>query len=211
MTTRSFRRNDAASQVSLTASMAEDRLPSGAVASLADVHRIEIVGGAAARGMLLTSLDFSGVPSVLLGRSLDARRVASVCPAPREEELFTDPDVRRQSIGHRASFGAGWDTVTRQPGITAWRLKQSEGELLFSLARAMPMDVLLSLLPIEAGGTITLRINGIAVAVKPLITAGGGYRWVVPANLWRAGLNEVFVVSQPGIRVSEIELVRESP
>jgi hypothetical protein len=205
--TRAFRRDDPAHREAWAASAVSDHLAAGALESFASVQRIEIAGGAAARGTLLTSLDLSGVPSVLLGRSLDARRPATICPAPRGA-LFADPAIRRESIGgRRSSFGDGWDPAERRQGVTTRRLARPEGEVLVSLARAMPIDVVLSVIPDGTGGTITLRINGTAIDTTPLRTDAALYRWTVPASLWKAGVNQVVVLSQPGIRISEIELL----
>jgi hypothetical protein len=204
MEARSFIRGERPEIDALAAWAARDRLARTALGSLDNVYRIAISGGAPASGVLLTSLDFSGIPAVVLARASDSQRTVSICPAPRGDGYFSEPTVRHEPIGgRRSTFGYGWGPFERQ-GV---RLEQPEGELLISLAGPRAIDVVLSVTPGESGGTISLVVNGVAIDTKPLAAGPGTYRWTTTEAVWKAGVNQAVVESQPGLRVQSIELV----
>jgi hypothetical protein len=177
------------------------------VRSATSIRRVDISGGGGAPS--LTSLDFSGIPAVVLARSLVDDPSAEICPAPRGNGLFDDPEIDREVVsGRRSTFGDGWGPMERVGGASSRVLQQSEGELLIGLARALPLEIVVRASSEDGRGSIALRINGVGLAVRPLLEPLNEYRWITDARIWRAGVNQVFVVSQPGIRIGEIAVVR---
>jgi hypothetical protein len=180
-----------------------------AVRSATSIRRVDISGGGGASS--LTSLDFSGIPKVVIARSLVDDPSTEICPAPRGNGLFDDLEVRREVVsGRRSSFGDGWGPMERVEGGSSRVLQRSEGELLIGLARTLPLEVVVRASH-DRHGIIALRINGVMLAMRPLVEPPNEYRWVTPASIWRTGVNQVFVVSQPGIRIGEIAVVQIRP
>src|SRR6185295_2398924 len=75
----------------LAASLKEDAVDPAAFARVSWVHRIAISGGASPGTSMLTSLDFSGIPSATRARATGATRPATICGAPRGRSLFDAP------------------------------------------------------------------------------------------------------------------------
>jgi hypothetical protein len=55
---------------------------------------------------------------------------------------------------------------------------------------------------------VTLRVNGTTVAPDSDQPEPNRYHWRTGADIWKEGLNQVFVVGRPGLRVTDIEFVR---
>jgi hypothetical protein len=201
---RSFDRHDVSGNEALAAAAAADRLPVSRLGSFERVTRIAVSGGVPARGELLTSLDFSGIPALVVARASDAVAKSSICPAPRGDGYFSEQHVQHETVGgRRSTFGYGWGPVDRE-GV---RLEQREGELLISLARPRAIDVVLTIVSDGAGATIGLAVNGSAIETRSLAGDQGTYRWTIPAAAWKTGVNRAVVAAPPGLRVRAIDLV----
>jgi hypothetical protein len=153
----------------------------------------------------LVSLDFSGLPAALAGR---ATGDVLACAAPRGSGLFADPSVRSEVVsGRRSTFGAGWGPLERIGGTLSHELRATEGELLLASARSLAVRVAVTLTAADRDGTIALVANGTALESHGLARrTDATIAWTVPASLWRAGMNQLFVTSHPGVRVKGVEI-----
>lgn len=54
------------------------------------------------------------------------------------------------------------------------------------------------------GVTVTLRVNGIAVGTRPMVSASRRYTWKVPAGVWLDGTNELWWHVSRGVRPADV-------
>lgn len=206
---RSFRSIDRGVEPALGQALEADGLTAAALGGWSAVHRIQISGGATASASSLTSLDFAGLPARVLARAAADDPIAAVCPAPRGEGLFSNPDVRQESLRPTpSSFGDGWIGPGRASS-REWRLSGTEGELLIALAQPVTMTITVTLTPpSDTGAAVALRVNGTTLPAQPLRTNTGTYEWAVAAAVARAGVNQIFVIGQPGTMLTDMRFVR---
>ena len=99
------------------------------------------------------------------------------------------------------TFGWGWHDPERDGrGVFRWS-DGAETELLVQLTRTgqvrVEVDAAAAAVDLSDDQvTITLLVNGQALAVQPMARGTQTHRWLVPAARWKTGMNRV------GLRVS---------
>jgi hypothetical protein len=91
-------------------------------------------------------------------------------------------------------FVYGWDGVERAGDAMFRWTRTPRAELLLPLARPGPITIAINAAAMAGAGTsMALRVNETEFA--PVVMQGpeGEYRWDVPAETWRAGMNRVWL------------------
>jgi hypothetical protein len=113
--------------------------------------------------------------------------------------LVAELDLERRDL-----FLAGWYEPERAGSGTFRWTGSPQAEVLLPLERPQPAIVVMEAEPAAgAGTTIELRVNDLAL--PPIVTGRdlGEYRWEVPADAWRAGMNRLWIGSPRLVRPAE--------
>lgn len=152
------------------------------------VYRIH--ADAAQTGRQQIALELGGFPTLALAR-------AGVGPTATPLTLCSamsspvDPDV---DLGRHDLFVFGWAEVERGGGSRFRWTRAPRAELLLPLDRAERITVAIAARPIAGQGTtLTLQVNETVFAPVVMDAAQREYRWEVPAESWRAGMNRVWL------------------
>ena len=178
-----------------------DRVPPGVDWSAASVVRRVQVARLGA-----VAIAFGEAPRVTYVRyeSLDPTREGlELCGVVSGAPLFATgaPSVATVPVAQLDTFGWGWHDPERDGrGVFRWS-DGAETELLVQLTRTGQVRVEVAAAAAAADlsddqVTITLLVNGQALAVQPMVRGTQIHRWLVPAATWKTGMNRV------GLRVS---------
>jgi hypothetical protein len=108
-------------------------------------------------------------------------------------------------------IGDGWRDLD-QDGSGPFRWTSAEGaHLLVPLSDPAAMRLTILAQPRKDAGpsdALGLAVNGRRFPGQPLLGGWHAYDWVVPAEIWRRGLNDLVVQTQAGAALREVDLRR---
>jgi hypothetical protein len=168
--------------------------------AVAVVQRVQV----ARRGAI--AVEFGEVPTQAYARYESAEPTDAgleLCGALSGTPRFVaeGPSVATVELAQLDTIGWGWHDLEGE-GRGSWRWSDgAEGGLLLQLNRRgqIRVEVDASAVAADLGEddvTITLLVNGRAVADHPMAGGTQTYQWLVPATRWKTGMNRV------GLRVS---------
>jgi hypothetical protein len=143
--------------------------------------------------------------------SLPARLTASsqgaafrVCAAMATERLLFDTANQRAAVldlgSDDGAFGAGWHLAELDGGVP-FRWTLGEARLFIRLDAGTALRVTLDASPAAVPPpAIRLDVNGLSLAERTMTAGVAGYSWDVPADAWRAGLNQVVLHVSPTVQ-----------
>lgn len=117
-------------------------------------------------------------------------------------ETAVDLDI---DLGRRELFVYGWADPEISAGARFRWTRALRAELLLPIARPETMTVGIDARPMAGHGTtMELTVNDTTFAPVAMETASREYRWVVPAEIWRAGMNRVWLGVSARARPSDL-------
>jgi hypothetical protein len=195
-----FDTSDEASRRRLDQSLNADAAqPSRQITSHRFVARIVVTSGTADIG--LVAIAFGGTPA-FAGAQLTSGH-AAIRPLPLREMGFFDADLSPPRIQfgriHQDLLGTGWHPPERSGALEFRWTSRADAAVLVPLARALTLRVTAAAMPFLVPGqpvpTIALRVNGAGTQAHDLSAGWADYQWIVPAAMWKVGVNDVRIVT----------------
>ncbi len=196
----------------LAVARAEAVVDAGLPAALAElpfVYHVRVVAAGARRSQL--ALRFGGFAEVAVARvSAAGGRAVVACSAMRGGSgLFARAGSRRQAedldLANGWLFPYGWGRLegVGRRGVRWTRAR--EAEMLLPLAQTGRFVLEIEAQPVGSAETMLfVEVNDTALEAVSLDPGPGVYRWEVPEDVWRAGMNRVRVRTPTLHRPSEV-------
>ncbi|MEZ5319788.1 MAG: hypothetical protein R2752_20470 [Vicinamibacterales bacterium] len=204
--------------------LAEDDVAGAAAAAIRAAPYALRLETAAASGRSMLALRLGGSAPIAVARlEGDGSRppadgesgpadTVRICSAMRGIGLFADVATTRETVplGDADLFAYGWDRLEYQGARRRRWTRVPRAELLVPLARTMSLDVEIEIEAAGRPGTVaTLAVNDAFTASLTLEAGVRVYRWSVPAEAWRIGMNRLTLGTSALVRPSDVSDSRD--
>jgi len=163
------------------------------------VYRIRV--RAAPTGRQQLALRLAGFATLAFARVAGGSPGAplNICSA-MSAEVGSDVDLERSDL-----FVFGWDAVEGAETTRFRWTTEPHAEMLLPMARPEALTLAFDAWPLVAGTTLEVRVNETLLAPVRLESARREYRWDVPAESWRTGMNQVWLNVSKLARPSDLD------
>jgi hypothetical protein len=133
---------------------------------------------------------------------------AGVCAAA-VASLIPDPVTLEAGVylgsGGDWHFGSGWRSPEPSPAGYHRRTAGPEATLLLPIEQRAAITLRFSVAGLNGASEVALKLNGRELPARPLSAGWNELEWLVEADAWRPGVNEVSIraIAQPGSPAAE--------
>jgi hypothetical protein len=121
--------------------------------------------------------------------------------------------VRFPADSRAVQFVEGWYPVEQRADGTKFRWTAARAVLIIPLGERRPATVQIAVEPLSypgrTGGELTLSVNGADLGSRLVPSGAAALSWIVPADRWREGLNELQLDVKGATRPSDVGLSRD--
>jgi len=188
--------------------LARDTVPTTFLAQAGPwVYRIDAAARPGVRAQLALRLGGFTERSVARVEADESTPALVACAAMRGgAPLLASSSAADVPLERDDLFPFGWDRV-EQIGDTRLRWTRSTtAEVLVPVAAAGDIAVEITAQPVAGiPSELRARINDTVLEPRPLEGGTRTYRWVVPEQAWRAGMNRMWIATPALVRPSDVE------
>ncbi len=209
---RAYELADPASATALEASRRSDGVDAATdLATYPFVYRVEAVSGTAGRTQLALGLGGFAAAAWARVTPADGADPVAVCAAMRGRKTMfaewpsTDRAPEELDLGDDSLFVSGWHRLERAGPLDFRWTSSHTAEVLVPVARQSPVMLEIEAASAHPAGTsMQVRVNDADLDRVDLRPDRQVYRWDLPAEAWRVGLNRVQITAADVIRPADL-------